>query len=217
MTPQHPSPGRGGDPADRSEARSEFLSLGVATLYEASGLDIACDPGIRPAWPGASLCGPAFPVRCHPADNLPIHHAVERTAPGDVLVIDCGGWLAGYFGDVLATFCRARGVAGVVIDGGTRDVDALAAGFPVFSRGVSVRRTSKHAPGLVGVPIVCAGVPLAPGDLVVGDVDGVAVIPAGRVPDVLEAARARAQEERIMAALRAGQTTVKLYDLPRRG
>ena len=197
----------------------ELLSLGVATLYEASKLDIACDPALRPAWSGAQLAGPAYPVRCHPADNLPIHHAVERAAAGQVLVIDCAGQLAGYFGDVLATACRARGVAGVIIDGGVRDVDALArAAFPVFSRGVSVRRTGKSAPGLVGEPIVFAGVDVAPGDMVVADVDGVVIIPAAKLDTVVAAAHARAdKEEGFMAELRNGRTTVDLYDLPRRG
>ena len=196
----------------------ELLSLGVAPLYEASKLDIACDPALRPVWSDARLAGAAYPVRCHPADNLPIHHAVERAASGQVLVIDCAGQLAGYFGDVLATACRARGVAGVLIDGGVRDVDALArAGFPAFSRGVSVRRTGKSAPGRVGEPIRVAGVAVAPGAMVVADSDGVVIIPAARLDVVVAAAHARAdKEEGFMAELRKGRTTVDLYDLPPR-
>ena len=129
----------------RDATAAQLVALGAATLYEASKSDIACDPSIRPSWPGAVLCGPAYPVRCHPADNLPIHHAVERAAPGDVLVIDCGGRLAGYIGDLLATACKARGIAGIAIDDGTRDVHSLVKlGFPVFSRGISILRTGKH-------------------------------------------------------------------------
>jgi len=173
---------------------------------------------MRPSWPGAILCGPAYPVRCHPADTLPIHHAVERAAPGDVLVIDCGGRLAGYIGDVLATACQARGIAGIAIDGGTRDVASLVEmGCPVFSRGISILRSGKHMPGIVGEPIVFAGVPVSHGDIVVGDVDGLVIIPAQQVAAVISAAQERqVHESQIKTALLAGKTTVALYGLPTR-
>lgn len=197
---------------------AEAAALGTATLYEASGLDVAMDSGMRPVWPGATLAGPAYTVRCHPADNLPIHHAMERIAPGQVLVVDCGGVLAGYWGDVLATAAQARGVAGLVIDGGVRDVDQIAAmRFPVVARGVSIRRTAKHMPGLIDEEIVIAGVRVRPGDLIVADTDGVVALPVEAVSGTLERSRARAaKEDAIKAALVAGRTTRDLFALPER-
>jgi len=193
--------------------------LGTATLYEASGVDCALDPGIRPVWRGAIVAGPAYTVRCHAADNLPIHHAMERIEPGSVLVVDCGGVLAGYWGDVLATSAQQRGVAGLIIDGGVRDVDLLEKmGFPVFSRGVSVRRTGKHMAGLIDTEIVIAGATVRPGDLIVADTDGVIALPAGLVSQTLERGRAReAKEDEIKAKLLSGRTTLDLFALPGRG
>jgi len=193
--------------------------LGAATLYEASGVDCSLDPGIRAVWVGALAAGPAYTVRCHAADNLPIHHALERVPQGAVLVVDCGGVLAGYWGDVLTTAAQERGVAGLVIDGGVRDVAQIRdLGFPVFSRGVSVRRTVKHSPGLLNVPLVIGGVCVAPGDLVVADEDGVISLSAASVAAVLERGEARERKEKgIVAELRAGRTTVEIYSLPARG
>lgn len=190
--------------------------LGVATLYEASGVDCALDPGIRPVWKGAAMAGPAYTVRCRPCDNLPIHHAMAAAPAGCVLVVDCEGVLAGYWGEVLAVAAQARGLAGLVIDGGVRDIVQMEAlGFAVFSRGVATHRTAKHSPGLVDVPIVIAGVPVSPGDLIVADADGVIAL----APDVLDKALAGgdqrvAAEDEIMAALRAGRTTLDLFRLP---
>ena len=198
------------------ERSAEAAVLGTATLYEASGLDIALDPVIRPVWRGAALAGAAYTVRCHPADNLAIHHAMERVEAGQVLVVDCGGVLAGYWGDVLATAAQARGVAGLVIDGGVRDVDQLEAmGFAVFSRGVSVRRTAKHMPGRIDVSIEVAGVLVRPGDLVVADTDGVVVLPSDALDGTFERAHARvAKENAIKAELASGRTTRDLFALP---
>ncbi len=194
-------------------------ALGTATLYEASGLDVAFDPGMRPVWPGAKLAGPAYTVRCHPADNLPIHHAMERIAPGAVLVVDCGGVLAGYWGDVLATAAQVRGVVGLVIDGGVRDVDALSAmGFPVFARGVSIRRTGKHLAGRLDEPMTIAGAWVRPGDLIVADADGIVALPAAAIAETLDRARARvAKEDSIKVELTGGRTTRAIFDLPERG
>lgn len=192
--------------------------LGAATLYEASGVDCSLDPGIRAVWAGAVAAGPAYTVRCHAADNLPIHHAMERIARGAVLVVDCGGVLAGYWGDVLTTAAQERGVAGLVIDGGVRDVAQIRdLGFPVFSRGVSVRRTVKHAQGLLNVPMVIGGVSVSPGDLIVADEDGVICLAAGSVSAVVGRGEARARKETaIVAELRAGRSTVEIYSLPDR-
>jgi 4-hydroxy-4-methyl-2-oxoglutarate aldolase len=202
-------------------ARSEVdaaRGLGSATLYEASGVDCSLDPGIRTVWVGAATAGPAYTVRCHPADNLPIHHAMERVSPGSVLVVDCAGVLAGYWGDVLTAAAQTRGVAGLVIDGGVRDVAQIREmGFPVFSRGVCVRRTVKHSQGLINVPIVIGGVRVSPGDLIVADEDGVIALPAASVAATIERGKDRARrEESIVSELRSGRSTVEIYSLPAR-
>lgn len=197
---------------------AEAQQLGAATLYEASGCDCALDPGIRPAWSGASVAGRAYTVRCHPADNLPIHHALERASEGDLLVIDCGGVLAGYWGEVLTQAAQARGIVGLIIDGGVRDVAEMEVmKFPVFSRGICLHRTSKHAFGLVGDPITIGGVAVSTGDLIVADVDGVIALAPQKVPATLETGEKRvAREVEIMARLREGASTTELYGLTKR-
>lgn len=190
-----------------------LAGFGTATIYEASGLDCALDPALRPVYPGARLAGRALPVRTHPADNLPLHLALEQAGPGDVLVVDGRQELCGYWGEVLAVAAQARGVAGLVIDGGVRDVvEQERLGFPVFARGVCVRRTGKANRGIVGAPLTVAGVLVQPGDAVVADADGVVVLPPGAVTPTLEASGTRiAKEDAIMARLRDGELTLDLY------
>lgn len=194
---------------------SRALTQGTSTLFEASGLPCAVDPLIRAVWPGAVLAGPAFPVRCSPGDNLAIHLAVERAPRGSVLVVCTDNFVAGYWGEVLTVAAEAAGVAGLVIDGGVRDVAALARRrFPTFSRGISVRGTIKASAPAVGTPIVLTGVTVALGDLVVADDDGVIVLPAADVERVLAAGEARtAKEAEIMKKLEQGATTVDLLGL----
>ena len=194
--------------------------LGTATLHEASGLPAsAVDPALRPVWAGASVAGPAFPVECAPGDNLAIHLALEQAPRGSLLVVTAGGFIAGYWGEVLTVAAETAGIAGLVIDGGVRDTAALAARhFPAFARGISVRGTRKVCAPSVGQPINLAGTPVAPGDLVVGDDDGVVVIPAGQVEATLASGSARAaKEEAIMEKLRQGRTTMDLFGLGQRG
>lgn len=172
------------------------LALGTSTLYEASGLDCAVDPLIRGVWNGAAVAAPAYPLQCSPGDNLAIHIAMERVPRGSVLVVKTGDFVAGYWGEVLAVAAEAAGVAGLVIDGGVRDVAALARRrFPVFARGISVRGTVKASAPSVGQPLFFTGVPVAAGDLVVGDDDGVIVVPAAQVERTLDAGEARAAKE----------------------
>jgi 4-hydroxy-4-methyl-2-oxoglutarate aldolase len=199
------------------DLREELLRLGSATVYEAAGAEGAVDPAIAPVWPGAAVCGPALPVQCSPGDNLAVHLALEAAEPGVVLVVDAHAHLAGYCGEVLAVAAQARGVLGLVIDGGVRDSDALERlRFPVFARGRSIARSVKHEPGRVGQPVVAGGVLVRPGDVVVADADGVAVIGAERLEEVLEASRARvAREEQVMARLRQGELTLDLLGLRR--
>ncbi len=187
----------------------------TATLYEASGMDIALDPALRPAWPGARLAGPAFTVQGAGGDNLALHRAVATAPPGHVLVADHQGAQHGHWGEVLAVAAQVRGLLGLVIDGAVRDVDELCRlGFPVFSRGISITRTSKRHPGTLGVPVTIGGIQINTGDLVVADSDGAVAIPASHVDHVLDASDARtATERRHLQAIRAGATTLQLYGL----
>lgn len=196
-----------------AEAPAELLELGTATLYEASGLPCFLDPRLRPAWPGATVLGTALPVRTAPGDNLPLHLAVAQAQPGDVLVVDAGGVPHGYWGEVLTVAAQVRGIRGLVIDGGVRDTHRLEAlGFGVFSSWIALAGTTKDDPGTVGAPIPFGGVTVARGDLVVGDSDGVVVLPAGRLDDILAAARERTRKEAAyLDRLRAGELTLDIY------
>ncbi|WP_175751657.1 RraA family protein [Burkholderia ambifaria] len=200
------------EPALLEQARR----LGTSTLFEAFGLSTsAVDPAIRTVWPGASVAGPAFPLECSPGDNLSIHIAMERVPRGSVLVVSTGGFVAGYWGEVLTVAAEAAGVAGLIIDGGVRDIAALTARrFPVFARGISMRGTIKASAPSVGQPISLAGTPVAAGDLVVADEDGVLVIPVAHVEAALAGGQARADNEaRMMDALREGRSTLELMGL----
>lgn len=195
------------------EQIAQLAAFGTATVYEASGLDCALDPALRPVWHGAKIAGRALPVRTHPADNLPLHHAVAQAAPGDVLVVDGREELCGYWGEVLAVAAQARGITGLVIDGGVRDVvEQEQLGFPVFARGVCVRRTGKNFRGLVGERVTVAGVHVQPGDAVIADADGIVVLPPEAVASTLAASQARIDKETAyMERIRAGELTLDLY------
>jgi 4-hydroxy-4-methyl-2-oxoglutarate aldolase len=191
-----------------------FAELGAATLGESGGRPMRAR--IRPAWPGAQLAAPAVPVVCTPGDNLAVHVAVTTAPPGSALVVDVGTVRElGYWGEVLTTAAQTRGIAGLVIDGGVRDVDALQRlGFPAFSALVALPGATKKHPGSVGQRACVGGVDVRAGDWVVGDVDGVTVIPGTALDAVLAAGSARAEKEAGMfEALRAGKTTVELLGL----
>jgi 4-hydroxy-4-methyl-2-oxoglutarate aldolase len=200
-------------PTEHEVARA-FLELGTATLGESGGH--AMRARVKAAWPGATLAAPAFPVRCTPGDNLAIHVAVARAPAGSALAVNVGEERElGYWGEVLTTAAEARGLAGLVIDGGVRDVAALEAhGFPVFSTGLALPGATKLAPGAIGQAAPVGDVDVHPGDWVVGDADGVTVVPGGALDTVLEAGRARAaKEEGLFGALKDGSTTLDLLDL----
>lgn len=193
-----------------------FRTQCAATVHEAMGQKGAMVSAIRSLAIGSRICGPALTVDCRPADNLAIHAAVRAGRPGDVLVVDAKALVdVGYWGDILTTAAQVGGLAGLVIDGSVRDVAVIRGmGFPVFSRGISLRGTTKVLPGAVGVAITCGGVPVAPGDIVLGDDDGVVVVPRAEAVAVLERAQERERrEEEIRQRLTGGATTIDLLGL----
>jgi len=199
-----------------------FVDFDPATLYEAAGRKGNVDPAIRPAWRGAKVCGRAITVECPPCDNLMLHIAVANAKPGAIIVATVGGYLlAGAWGEILTEAAQARGVAGLVIDGAVRDIDAIEAlGFPVFSRGLAIASCSKEQPGKLDVPIQLGGTAVRPGDLVFGNADGLVVIEQGRIEEVYQAAvERRKRESEIITKLRQGRTTLELLGLadPRDG
>jgi 4-hydroxy-4-methyl-2-oxoglutarate aldolase len=190
--------------------------LGAATLHEAAGRIGQLPSSIKPVDPGMKLCGPAFTVHCPALSNLQIHHALYQARPGDVLVVHVsGGTEAGYWGDILNEAAVARGLGGLVIDGGVRDTERLAEmGFPVFSNGVCIRGTGKdyEATAWLQEAVRMGETLIRPGDLVMGDRDGVVALPALGVAGVIAAAEAReADETRKITLIREGRRTLDLY------
>jgi 4-hydroxy-4-methyl-2-oxoglutarate aldolase len=197
-----------------SEYVAAFAQLGAATLGESGARPMS--PRVRPAWPGARISAPAFPVTCAAGDNLAIHVAVAEAPAGHVLVVSVGIEAArGYWGEVLTTGAQARTIAGLVIDGGVRDVSALQAhGFPVFSTMIALRGATKEHPGRVGGSAIVGDIQVEQDDWIVADADGVAVVPHTKLDDVLAAGRNReAKEAKYFEELRAGRTTVELLGL----
>ena len=189
---------------------------GVATVHEALGRVSYLGPEFRPAWPGARMGGTAVTVLCWPGDNLMIHVAVEQCRPGDVLVVATNSPSTdGLFGELFATALVQRGVRGVVLACGVRDVaDLREMGFPAWSRAVSAQGTVKATAGAVNVPVVLGGQTIRPGDVVVADDDGVTVVPRGDVPRALSAARARIEKEAASrAAFVQGELGLDRYGL----
>ncbi|MFA6264958.1 MAG: dimethylmenaquinone methyltransferase [Pseudolabrys sp.] len=198
-----------------SEFADELLQHGTSTLCEASGVPGALDTALRPVWPGATIIGTALPVRCAAGDNLAIHLAVAQASPGDVLVVDGQQYIGGYWGEILTVAAQARGLSGLVIDGGVRDIAALEKRrFPVFARGVGMRACVKVTAPPPSETVAVAGVPITRGDLIVADADGVCAIPQALVERTLAAARQRTERESsIMQRLQAGETTVQILGL----
>lgn len=192
-------------------------ALDTATLYE-SGAHAAMTSEIRMLSGDSRLAGPALTVLCPPGDNLMIHVAVARAQAGAVLVAQCHDARYGVWGEVLTVAAKARGIAGLVLDGSVRDLGAIQRlGFPVFARGTALPGTAKSARGAVGVVTSCGGAPVWPGDLIVADESGIVVIRLQEAEHILARAEERCRKEAtMMDELRGGRTTMDLFGLDER-
>jgi 4-hydroxy-4-methyl-2-oxoglutarate aldolase len=194
--------------------------FGVATVHEAQGRNGLMRAYMRPIYPSARVAGSAITVLCPPGDNLTIHAAIEVCREGDVLVVAIASAsdhsdACGMFGDLLATSCRSHGVRALVIDAGVRDIAELTQmEFPAWSKAISAQGTVKAAVGSVNLPIVCAGVEVNPGDVIVGDADGVVVVKRNSAAEVAKAAQQRREKEELARRrLGSGELGLDIYGL----
>ncbi|BFO57027.1 4-carboxy-4-hydroxy-2-oxoadipate aldolase/oxaloacetate decarboxylase [Acidovorax sacchari] len=198
------------------EKLQALRDLGTATIYEAQGAKGAFDHGMKPIDPSLRIAGPALTVDARPADNLILHYAVQKARPGDVLVVDAKGFMeAGPWGDVLTLQAMKKGIVALVISGCVRDADLIIdLKFPVFCRGLSIKGTGKTQPGKVNVPITIGDVVIRPGDIVVGDRDGLVLVLQEEVDMAIEKSNAReAREAGQREAIEQGVSTVELLGL----
>jgi 4-hydroxy-4-methyl-2-oxoglutarate aldolase len=194
----------------------ELARLGTATVYEAAGRTGLVDLDLHRIVPGSRVAGPARPILCGQADNLMVHAAIAHANSGDILVLTMPvPRPVALVGDLLATQAKQRGVAGLLIDGSVRDVEELVEiGLPIWARWIRVRGAGKVVPGTIDEPVTVGGARIAAGDTVVLDADGAAVVAQERVEEVLVAARAREEKERVKRAkLQAGELSYDLDNL----
>lgn len=196
------------------EQLEQFKQLPTGNVCDANNKSGNMDFAIKPIDRKSKLAGPAVTVKCHPGDNLIIHQAIYKAEPGSVLVIDAHGYTgAGPMGEIVAIACQERGIAGIIVDGACRDANDIEdLGFPFFCRGFNPGGTVKERWGTINETIQCGGVVVNPGDIVVGDADGVVVVPKEKAEEVLAKAKAIAEKEvKVRELLRQGKTTLEIY------
>lgn len=192
-----------------------FAALPVANVSDCMGRLSAAGPRLRPMHRSGGLAGVALTVRSRPGDNLMLHKAIDMAVPGDVIVVDAGGDLTNaLMGELMLAYAVKKGVAGFVLNGAIRDVDAFQeTNLPTFAAGVTHRGPYKDGPGEINVPISLDGMVVEPGDLVIGDSDGVLSVPRALAADILAATQAKQEaEHRQMAAIDAGTNDRRWVD-----
>jgi 4-hydroxy-4-methyl-2-oxoglutarate aldolase len=192
----------------------ELSKFSVATIHEAMGRNGNLPSGIKPIHSKMKVYGFAYTVMTMPRDNILLHRAYAYAKPGDVIVASCSGFYeAGYWGDLMSLGAKTKGIAGLVIDGCVRDADDIEAmGFPVFSRGLCICGTSNHGDGTLNEPIIIGDCMIHPGDIIIGDRDGVVVVPQDRMDEAIEKSKVRKEkEEKVRKQLREGKTSIQIY------
>jgi len=193
---------------------SKFSKLGTSTVHEALDKKGAMDPSIKPLFSGLKICGPALTVSCYPGDNLMLHKAISIAEFGDIVVATVGNHLdCGYWGEIASLAALIRGINGLVIDGSVRDVQPIRSlGFPIFCKGICMKGTYKQILGSVNLPIVCGGVHVNAGDIVLGDDDGVVVVPLENAEEIYQKSIKKEENEKaILEQLKKGKTTLELF------
>lgn len=198
------------------ETINAFKSIGTATIHEVNQQSGAMNSNIKPLKNTMKVCGPALTVEVRPGDNLGLHQALMVAKKGDVIVAQAGGFSeSGLWGEIMTIAAIERGAVGLVIDGAVRDVESASRlGFPVFSAGISMKASGKNFKGHINAPITCGAVVVNPGDLIVGDADGVVVVPSKEVNQVLKKSLEREKKEAgLIEQLKKGELTIHLLGL----
>ncbi len=195
------------------ELLDAYSCMQTATLHEVMGRKGAMDSDIRPVWPGTRVAGSALTVKCRPGDNLMLHKAVSIAKPGDILVVTVDGFLeAGVWGEIITVAAMEKGIVGIITDGSVRDTIPIRdLGFAMFSRGISMKGTTKQNPGIINGTISISGVVVNPGDIIVGDHDGVVAVPLAKAEEVLKLAIEKEKAEAaVMDEIRKGGSTMNI-------
>jgi 4-hydroxy-4-methyl-2-oxoglutarate aldolase len=206
----------GGDFMNRRDVLQRLQEFTAATIYEAAGKMGDMEPTIRSIVPGKRMIGPAFTVKCFVGDARAVALAIDRAQPGDILVIDAGGTeRATPWGSMSSQAAKMRGLGGCVTNGAVRDIEELIEiGLPVFAKGTSVRGNVKLHPGWIGLPICVGGVVVKPGDIMIGDSDGVVVLPTERAEEVCAKAEEQQKKEKeIFRRIRSGEPLTVIFGL----